>query len=91
MANSYLYKDIFRLEQIKKPDSVVKLLQAIAFQIGSQVSYAELAQLCGLDGKTVCLDHYGASAPASILFKEFGFTVENVVESAKESIQNAKR
>lgn len=45
----------------------------------------------GLDGKTVCLDHYGASAPASILFKEFGFTVENVVESAKESIQNAKR
>lgn len=53
MANSYLYKDIFRLEQIKKPDSVVKLLQAIAFQIGSQVSYAELAQLCGLDGKTV--------------------------------------
>jgi transketolase len=45
----------------------------------------------GLDGKTVCLDHYGASAPASILFKEFGFTVENVVEAAKESIQNAKR
>jgi len=53
LANSYLYKDIFRLEQIKKSDSVIKLLQAIAYKIGSQVSYAELSQLCGLDAKTV--------------------------------------
>jgi hypothetical protein len=53
LSNSYLYKDIFRLEQIKKPDSVIKLLQAIAFQVGSQVSYSELSQLCGLDAKTV--------------------------------------
>lgn len=53
LSNSYLYRDILRLEQIKKPDKLVKLLQAIAYQIGSQVSYAELAQLCGLDAKTV--------------------------------------
>ncbi|MBR2055056.1 MAG: transketolase, partial [Clostridia bacterium] len=38
----------------------------------------------GLDGKVLGLDHYGASAPAAILFKEFGFTVENVVKAAKE-------
>ena len=36
----------------------------------------------GLDGEVIALDHFGASAPASILFKEFGFTVENVVETA---------
>lgn len=36
----------------------------------------------GLDGDTLCLDHYGASAPASLLFKEYGFTVENVVNKA---------
>jgi transketolase len=36
----------------------------------------------GLDGDTVTRDDFGASAPADILFKEFGFTVENVVEKA---------
>ena len=40
----------------------------------------------GLDGKVLGLDHYGASAPAAILFKEFGFTVENVVKAAKEVV-----
>ena len=38
----------------------------------------------GLDGIVLGIDHYGASAPAGILFKEFGFTVENVVKAAKE-------
>ena len=38
----------------------------------------------GLDGIALGIDHYGASAPAAILFKEFGFTVENVVKAAKE-------
>ncbi len=37
----------------------------------------------GLKGKTVCLDHYGASAPAGELFKRYGFTVDNVVATAK--------
>ncbi len=36
----------------------------------------------GLDGATVTINHYGASAPAPTLFKEFGFTVEKVVETA---------
>ena len=41
----------------------------------------------GLDGKTVCLDRFGASAPADVLFKEFGFTVDNVVKAVKEVIK----
>ncbi len=44
----------------------------------------------GLDGETVCIDHFGASAPASVLFREFGFTVENVVAAAKASIEKTK-
>ena len=44
----------------------------------------------GLDGETVCLDHYGASAPANILFREFGFTAENVANAAKASLKKAK-
>jgi len=40
-------------------------------------------QYVGLDGKVLGLDHFGASAPAERVFKEFGFTVENVVALAK--------
>ena len=35
----------------------------------------------GLDGAIISIDNFGASAPADILFKDFGFTVENVVET----------
>ncbi|MDY6466689.1 MAG: transketolase C-terminal domain-containing protein, partial [Succinivibrio dextrinosolvens] len=41
----------------------------------------------GLDGTTVCLDHYGASAPAGQLFEKYGFTVDNVVAAAKKVIK----
>ncbi len=53
LADSYLYKDILALDSIGKPDKLVKLLQALALQIGSQVSYSEVGQLVGLDTKTV--------------------------------------
>jgi transketolase len=38
----------------------------------------------GQSGGILSLEHYGASGPASILFKEFGFTVENVMAKARE-------
>lgn len=53
LANSYLYKDILILGNIKKPDILEKLLQALAFQIGQEVSYNELAQLLGVNKETV--------------------------------------
>lgn len=53
LADSYLYKDILTFDKIKKSDKLVKLVQALAFQMGSEVSYNELSQLCGLDPKTV--------------------------------------
>lgn len=53
LANSYLYKDILILGNIKKPDILEKLLQALAFQIGQEVSYNELAQLIGVNKETV--------------------------------------
>ena len=37
----------------------------------------------GLDGKIIAMERFGASAPAGLLFKKFGFTVEHVVEVAK--------
>lgn len=53
LSDSFLYKDILSFEGINKPDKLVRLLKALAFQIGSQVSYHEIAQLVGLDSKTV--------------------------------------
>ena len=45
-------------------------------------------QFVGLQGKVVGLDTFGESAPAGVLFKHFGFTVENVV-AAVESVLSA--
>ena len=53
LSDSYLYKDILKWEGIQKPDKLLKLLQALAYQIGSQVSFSELGQIVGLDSKTV--------------------------------------
>ena len=53
ISDSYLYKDILAFDRVKKSDKMTRLLRALAFQIGSQVSFTELGQLCGLDNKTV--------------------------------------
>ena len=53
LTSSYLYKDILEWSMIKKSDKLLKLLQAIAFQIGNQVSYNELANTVGLNKETV--------------------------------------
>ena len=53
LADSYLYKDLLTLEQVKKPVLLEKLLRALALQIGSEVSYNELAQTIGANKQTV--------------------------------------
>ena len=53
LTDSYLYKDILATENIRKPELLDKLLRALAYQVGSEVSYNELAQTVGSDSKTV--------------------------------------
>lgn len=53
LGGSYLYKDILLLGQIRHPDALEKLLRALALQVGSEVSYTELAGLVGIDKNTV--------------------------------------
>jgi predicted AAA+ superfamily ATPase len=53
IAGSYLYKDLLALEGIRKPVLLEKLLVALALQMGSEVSYNEIAQTIGSDSKTV--------------------------------------
>jgi uncharacterized protein len=53
LTDSFLYKDILMTEGVKKPSKLVALLQALAFQIGNEVSYNELGRTVGLDNQTV--------------------------------------
>ena len=53
LADSYLFKDILIWNKIKKSDKIIKLLQALAFQVGNQVSYNNIGNLIGLDSETV--------------------------------------
>ncbi len=53
LIDSYLYKDVMEENSIAKPDKLVRLVQALAFQIGSTVSATELAGLVGIDAKTI--------------------------------------
>jgi predicted AAA+ superfamily ATPase len=53
LSDSYLYKDLFAYEGIKKPSLLQKLLKALALQLGNEVSYNELSRLIGADKETV--------------------------------------
>lgn len=53
LSGSYLYKDVFEFRGVRKPEVLSQLLQAIALQLGSEVSYNELAQLLGVDKNTI--------------------------------------
>jgi len=53
ITKSYLYKDVLQFQNIKNSEAIEKLLQALALQIGNEVSYNELAQIVGIDKKTV--------------------------------------
>lgn len=53
LTDAYLYKDILSWESVKHPDKLQTLLRALAYQVGSQVSYNELSQMCSMDSKTV--------------------------------------
>ncbi|MBQ8956907.1 MAG: ATP-binding protein [Bacteroidales bacterium] len=53
LTDAYLYKDILAWEHIKHPDKLLTLLRALAYQVGSQVSFNELGNTCSMDAKTV--------------------------------------
>ena len=53
LTQSYLYKDVLSLDSLRKPQLLDKLLQALAFQVGSEVSTNELARTLQTDNKTI--------------------------------------
>lgn len=53
LARSYTYKDIVQFEGIRHPDVLEKLVSALALQVGSEVSYNELARMLGVNRVTI--------------------------------------
>ena len=53
LAQSYLYRDLYNLENMKKPKLLEKLVRALALQVGSEVSFNELGRLLNADSKTI--------------------------------------
>lgn len=53
LVNSYLFRDILAFSDIRKPEVLESLLQALALQIGNEVNYNELSRLIGINKVTV--------------------------------------
>ena len=73
LTNSYLYKDILALGSIRKPEVLEKLLQALALQVGNEVSYNELAQLVNINKNTVAT-YIDTLEKAFVIFKLKSFS-----------------
>ena len=73
LTNSYLYKDILAFSNIRKPEILEKLLQALALQMGSEVSYNELSQTVGIDKNTVS-NYIDILEKAFVIFKLKSFS-----------------
>lgn len=56
LVDRYLYKDILLWSGLKKPEKIIDLLKALAYQVGHEVSYNELGNRIGLKNDTV--EHY---------------------------------
>ncbi len=85
LANENLYKDILNLGDIIKTDKLKTILQALAYQIGNQVSLNELASLVELDRKTV--DKYiSLLEQAFIIFRlpSYSRNIRNELKSSQK-------
>lgn len=83
IAESYLYKDILALQQIRNSEALERLVQSIALQVGNEVSYNELAQQVGVDKKTI--DSYLRILEQSFIIFRLGSFSRNLRNEMKKS------
>ena len=82
--------ELFEKQTQKYRDGVLpnKCRARVAIEAGSSAPWGRYV---GLDGGYVCMDTFGASAPAEKLFEIYGFTPENVAAVAKKVVSRAKK
>lgn len=84
ITHAYLLKDVLEIERVKSSKILLDLLRLLAFQVGSEVSYAELGGQLGIDSKTVAryLDLF---EKAFVLLNLRGFSLNLRKEVTKKS------
>ena len=85
IVNSYLYKDVFEFQDIRKSSVIEKLVQALALQVGSEVSFNELGNLLGID--TVTVQRYVDLLEKSYVIFHIRSFSRNVRNELKKSIK----
>lgn len=85
LVNSYLYKDILSYAEIRKPEILEKLVQALALQVGSEVNYSELAQIVNVDKNTIS-KYIDILQKGYIVFKlsSFSRNIRNEIKTNKK-------
>jgi predicted AAA+ superfamily ATPase len=85
LVNSYLYKDVLLYAEIRKPEVLEKLVQALALQIGNEVNYTELAQTVNVDKNTVS-KYIDILEKGYIIFKlsSFSRNIRNEIRTNKK-------
>ena len=85
LVNSYLYRDIISYSDIRKPEVLDKLVQALALQVGSEVNYSELAQIVNVDKNTIS-KYIDILQKGYIVFKlgSFSRNVRNEIKTNKK-------
>lgn len=75
--------DLFEEQSAEYKEAVLPKAVRSRVAVEALIDYG-WGKYVGMDGKTVTMTGFGASAPASTLFEKFGFTTENVVKAVKE-------
>ena len=85
LVNSYLFRDILSYANIQKPELLDKLVQALALQVGSEVSYSELAQIVSVDKNTIS-KYIDILQKSFIVFKlgSFSRNIRNEIKTNKK-------
>lgn len=85
IVSSYLYKDLFDFQDIRHPEMIERLLQALALQVGSEVSINELSQLLGIDNSTV-LRYLDLLEKSFIIFhlRSFSRNIRNELKKSRK-------
>ncbi len=85
LVAGYMYKDVLMLNDIRKPDILDRIIKAVALQLGSEVSYNELANTVGVSKDTV-------SKYIDLLEKSFVlFTFNSYSRNQRNELKKSKK
>lgn len=86
---SMVSMELFESQSAEYKESVLpsKVRNRIAIEAGVDLGWGKYV---GLDGACITMNTFGLSAPANLLFEKFGFTADNIVETAKTIINKSR-